>query len=259
MILQKAMRQECVPMNENYVRVFEELQPDFFRYMLEEGHIARKTSRDYIWRLRFLSQHYLIDESMSEDRIEKILAEEDVRRVGRETYSTRKAISDFRGGLRKFLSFAKSDYIKRKQDSIISQIKEVECTKTITETERTAVLQARVGQGKFRRQLVNYWHGCSVSRCDVTWMLVASHIKPWRVADNVERLDVYNGLLLLPNYDKLFDLGYMSFTPSGKVVYSRLLDGNDKRVLNLSDDLCLSRVEARHKRYLKYHNENCLL
>ena len=30
-----------------------------------------------------------------------------------------------------------------------------------------------------------------------------SHIKPWRDADNQERLDAYNGLLLLPNYDKL--------------------------------------------------------
>ena len=168
-------------------------------------------------------------------------------------------MSDFQGGLRKFLAFVRSDYVKRKQDSIISQIKEVEATEKITATERTAVLQARIGQGKFRRQLINYWHCCSVSSCDITWMLVASHIKPWRVADNAERLDVYNGLLLTPNYDKLFDLGYMSFAPNGKVIYSHLLDGKDKRNLNLVDTLCLSRVEPQHKRYLKYHNEYCLL
>ena len=42
-----------------------------------------------------------------------------------------------------------------------------------------------------------------------TWILIASHIKPWRVSNNNERLDVYNGLLLLPNLDKLFDKGYI--------------------------------------------------
>lgn len=246
-------------MNNTYVRVYEEIQPDFFRYMLEEGHIARKTSRDYIWRLKFLSQYYLLDETISEDRIEQILAEENVRRIGRTVYSSRKAISDFRGGLRKFLAFVKSDYRKRMQESIIRQIKEVEHSQTITKTERTAVLQARVGQGKFRRQLVDYWHGCSISGCDVTWILVASHIKPWRVSDNTERLDVFNGLLLLPNYDKLFDHGYMSFMPNGKVVYSHLLAENDKRALKLAENLSLLHVESQHKHYLKYHNENCLL
>ena len=246
-------------MNESYVRIFEELQPDFLRYMLEEGHIARKTSRDYVWRLRFLSQHYLIDESLTEERIASILAEEDIRRVGRNVYHTRKAISDFHGGLRKFLAFVKSDYRKRIQDSIIGQIKEIERSRAITKTERTAVLQARVGQGSFRRQLINYWHGCSISGCNVIWMLVASHIKPWRVSNNTERIDVFNGLLLLPNYDKLFDLGYMSFLPNGKVVYSHLLDANDKQALQLSDSIHLLHVETRHKHYLKYHNENCLL
>lgn len=246
-------------MNESYARAFEDLQSDFFHYMMEEGHIGRKTSRDYIWRLRFLAQHYLLDESISDERIEHILAEEDIRRIGRESYSTRKAISDFRGGLRKFLAFIKSDYRKRMQESIIAQIKKIESSKMIAETERTAVLQARVGQGKFRRQLINYWRGCSISKCDVTWMLVASHIKPWRVADNGERLDVFNGLLLLPNYDKLFDKGYMSFSSKGTVIYSHLLDATDKRALNLTESLCLSHVEVHHKRYLKYHNENCLL
>lgn len=242
-----------------YDRIFEEFVPDFFRYMVEDGHLARKTSRDYIWRLRFLSKRHLIDETISEDSIAAILAAEESLRVGREVYSSRKAMSDFRWGLKKFLAYVKSDHRKRIDDSVIGQIKRVEQTTTITETERTAVLQARIGQGKFRRQLVKYWQGCSICGCDATWMLVASHIKPWRVSSNEERLDVFNGLLLLPNYDKLFDLGYMSFMPSGKVVYSHLLEEKDKQALNLVDNLHLLHIEDRHQRYLKYHNEHCLL
>lgn len=90
-------------------------------------------------------------------------------------------------------------------------------------------------------------------------MLIASHIKPWRDAANQERLDTYNGLLLLPNYDKLFDLGYVSFTQTGKIMYSRLLDKFDREAIGLTSDLHLVKLENQHLKYLKYHNENCFL
>lgn len=245
--------------NNQFVSVFAEFQPDFFHYMLGEGGLARKTSRDYIWRLKFLSRYYLLDENLTEEYIEYILAEEDIRRLGRNVYSKRKALSDFRGGLRKFLAFIKSDYNKRIQESIIGQIKKIKRANNLSITEKEAILKARIGQGKFRRTLIDYWKGCSICGVDMTCLLVASHIKPWRVSNNVERLDVFNGLLLLPNYDKLFDLGYMSFLPNGKAIYSCLLEENDRKVLKLTDDLRLSYVERKHMSYLKYHNDNCFL
>ena len=90
-------------------------------------------------------------------------------------------------------------------------------------------------------------------------MLIASHIKPWRDADNQERLDAYNGLLLLPNYDKLFDLGYISFNQKGMIMCSRLLDKFDRETIGLTNDLHLVKLEEQHLKYLKYHNENCFL
>ena len=75
--------------------------------------------------------------------------------------------------------------------------------------------------------MIKYWDGCAISKCSLTDMLVASHIKPWKDSTNDERLDVFNGLLLLPNYDKLFDLGYLTFTSEGKAIYSKLLSKND--------------------------------
>ena len=159
----------------------------------------------------------------------------------------------------KLLAFVNSDYYNRLSDSILSGIKAVEDDDTIKITEKDSIVKSRIGQGIFRNNLIEYWHGCAISQCPLTWMLIASHIKPWRDADNQERLDTYNGLLLLPNYDKLFDLGYISFNPKGKIMCSRLLDKFDREAIGLTSDLHLVKLENQHLKYLKYHNENCFL
>ena len=59
--------------------------------------------------------------------------------------------------------------------------------------------------GRFRDDLVASFGGrCCLSGLDVTELLRASHIKPWRDSNNIERLDPYNGLLLSPAYDAAF-------------------------------------------------------
>ncbi|MDX1521473.1 MAG: HNH endonuclease signature motif containing protein, partial [Anaerolineae bacterium] len=68
----------------------------------------------------------------------------------------------------------------------------------LSDTEREAIIQSRIGQGKFRTMLINYWQCCAVTGCQNETLLRASHIKPWRNSKNEERLDVYNGLLLIP-------------------------------------------------------------
>ena len=79
---------------------------------------------------------------------------------------------------------------------------------------------------------------------------MASHIKPWRESDNEERLDRFNGLLLIPNIDKAFDLGFISFNDSGKVLISSYLEKPE--VLGLQEDMSFQ-VHHRHKRYLGHH------
>lgn len=78
--------------------------------------------------------------------------------------------------------------------------------KELTETVREAIVQSRIGQGMFRDDLKKYWgEKCAVTGCELVKTLKASHIKPWRSSNNTERLDVYNGLLLIPNLDSAFD------------------------------------------------------
>ncbi|MEQ2509509.1 HNH endonuclease signature motif containing protein [Segatella sinensis] len=238
---------------------YTDLQADFYHYMVKFGGIAKKTSGDYVTRMKFLAHDYSLDETLTKEKIDEILRQEDFKRQERSVYTSKKSQSDFRAGLNKFLAFINSDYHKRIADSIITEIKAVENDNTIKMTEKDSIVKSRIGQGIFRKGLIEYWHGCAISQCPLTWMLIASHIKPWRDADNQERLDPYNGLLLLPNYDKLFDLGYISFNSKGKIMYSRLLDKFDRETIGLTNNLHLVKLEEQHLKYLKYHNDNCFL
>lgn len=238
---------------------YTDLQADFYHYMVKFGGIAKKTSGDYVTRMKFLAHDYSLDETLTKEKIDEILRQEDFKRQERSVYTSKKSLSDFRAGLNKFLAFINSDYHKRIADSIITEIKAVENDNTIKITEKDSIVKSRIGQGIFRKGLIEYWHGCAISQCPLTWMLIASHIKPWRDADNQERLDPYNGLLLLPNYDKLFDLGYISFNSKGKIMYSRLLDKFDRETIGLTNNLHLVKLEEQHLKYLKYHNDNCFL
>lgn len=238
---------------------YTDLQADFYHYMVKFGGIAKKTSGDYVTRMKFLAHDYSLDETLTKEKIDEILRQEDFKRQERSVYTSKKSLSDFRAGLNKFLAFINSDYHKRIADSIITEIKAVENDNTIKVTEKDSIVKSRIGQGIFRKGLIEYWHGCAISQCPLTWMLIASHIKPWRDADNQERLDPYNGLLLLPNYDKLFDLGYISFNSKGKIMYSRLLDKFDRETIGLTNNLHLVKLEEQHLKYLKYHNDNCFL
>ncbi|GHA50608.1 restriction endonuclease [Photobacterium aphoticum] len=133
---------------------------------------------------------------------------------------------------------------------INADIQQVMRDKTLTETEKEILIKTRVGQGQFRANLVDMWGGCAVTGYRNRQMLLASHIKPWRDATNEERLDRYNGLLLLANLDKAFDLGFISFNDSGKVLISKYLEHPE--VLGINDNMSFH-VMREHKKYLAYH------
>ena len=238
---------------------FQEIEHDFLHYMLQYGGIARKTSYDYVSRMRFLSQFYVLDANITDEYVEYIINEEKKVYAQRNRYNTPKALGDLHAGLRKFLAFIKSGYIQKQADSILSEIHKVEENKQLTTTERSQIIQSRIGQGLFRNRLIEYWNGCSVSGCTLLPVLVASHIKPWNVSDNEQRLDPFNGLLLQPNLDKLFDRGYITFDMQGNITCSRLLEKDDRKSLGIDNNMHLLKFDDNHKKYLVYHQENCFI
>jgi predicted restriction endonuclease len=83
----------------------------------------------------------------------------------------------------------------------------------------------------------------------VCYYQVASHIKPWAKSNNEERLDPYNGLLLLANIDKAFDLGYISFDDRGLILISEQLDDYQSLGINEQMNVLLAK---QHQDYLAF-------
>lgn len=86
-------------------------------------------------------------------------------------------------------------------------------------TEKEQLIKARIGQGKFKRDLLKLTDKCCLCSISDQRFLIASHIKPWsRCESPEERIDPYNGFLLCPNHDALFDKGLVSFKNSGEIM-----------------------------------------
>ena len=128
---------------------------------------------------------------------------------------------------------------------------------TLTETERTAIVKSRVGQGLFRKRLIDKYNGaCVITGVSAKKLLVASHIKPWAVSNNEERLSEENGLLLSPTYDKLFDYGLITFSNQGNMIISSQLSNEDKSKLRLSTDIEYDlKMSSKMMEYLDYHRD----
>ena len=239
---------------------FTEHLSDFYHYLTGPGGVNAHSRTNYISWLKFLDeQGYALAELQSFDDIDDLLATDASRQPNRSIYTKPNDIVNFKSALRKYLKFRQSTYAQQQENTIISEINKVLNDSALSVTEREAIVKARVGQGKFRERLVEYWRGCSISTFSHFDLLIASHIKPWREADNQQRLDVFNGLLLLPNYDKLFDKGYISFDDNGRIIYSRYIDDTDKLLLKMDDSVHLIKIDDAHKPYLQYHRDNCLM
>jgi len=85
-------------------------------------------------------------------------------------------------------------------------------------------------------------------------LLRASHIKPWALcATDEERLDVFNGLLLAPHLDALFDGGWVTFSSSGAMLVSQSMHQDAMDTLGLQTDLGIQELSSAHQSYLEFH------
>lgn len=145
----------------------------------------------------------------------------------------------------------KSDKVSEDSPAYIINKKEIN-------TETDSLIKSRVGQEKFRDNLIKIWGSCSVTGMNRLELLKASHIKPWSESDNQERLDPFNGLLLIPNLDQLFDRGYISFDDNGEIIISPQLRTKEQEIMQISNRLNLRFIHQENKKYLKYHRDNIL-
>lgn len=125
-----------------------------------------------------------------------------------------------------------------------------------TEVER--LVRQRVGQDVFREALLDYWGGaCAVTGLALPEVLRASHAKPWADCESdEERLDVFNGFLLVANLDALFDRGLIGFDAGGDMVITPRLTTEHRVSLHLREGLRLRWIAPEHAPFLQWHREH---
>ncbi len=114
---------------------------------------------------------------------------------------------------------------------------EVRVNQSLPETTRESIIKARLGQGLFRRRVIQAYGMCLITRLKEHKLLIASHIKPWRECRHNpnECLNPDNALLLSPTWDALFDKGFVSFSDQGVLLLSERLSKSSRRVLGIAD------------------------
>lgn len=119
----------------------------------------------------------------------------------------------------------------------------------------------RTNQAYFRNNLLKNYQGCCcVTGLDVPDLLVASHIKPWKVSDpKTERLAPSNGLLLNALHDKAFDQGLITIDQSFKVVVSKSVKHTEASERALwryhGSSIQLPLLMKPAKEFIEYHND----
>ena len=126
------------------------------------------------------------------------------------------------------------------------------------EEEVKSIKRGRDGQQKYREKLLEQCPFCPFTMVADDRLLIASHIKPWAAADENERIDPYNGYMLTPTYDRLFDQGFITFTEDRHVHVSNFLSKRTCKQLGLEDDKFIQMLPMDKKRikYLEFHKQS---
>lgn len=154
----------------------------------------------------------------------------------------------------------KNDPVLVAERVITSKTPDSYYTKQDPKTETQRLIKVRTEQGNYRKAALALWDNkCAVTGVDEPGWLIASHIKPWKESSNIERCDPKNSLILTPNYDKLFDRGVISFSPSnGKIILPRIHTHEMWRNLekmHIDDEVHLSHIPDGTEIFLEYHTK----
>ena len=131
----------------------------------------------------------------------------------------------------------------------------------LSTTEIAQLIKARRGQGQFRVNVQRLEKSCRLTGIASSYLLVASHIKPWRACvTSDERLDGNNGLMLTPHVDLLFDRGFISFGNLGEILISPRMSSDDLQRLGLDMSSITRRsFTSEQCKYLEYHRESVFI
>lgn len=125
--------------------------------------------------------------------------------------------------------------------------------------EKQALVKVRASQGKFREILLKEFDSCPIRGVVEPSLLIASHIVDYAdCIDPVEKANPYNGLLLSPDVDKLFDSKLISFDPdSGELIISKDLKIEEFNKFHILQNIRLDNkyLNVHRREFLRIRNE----
>lgn len=139
------------------------------------------------------------------------------------------------------------------QGDAVEDLAQIEADRTLDRGVRKALREARLGQGRFREDLMHVYGGaCAVTGLALPEVLCAVHLLPWRAATDVERLDPNNGLLLTAALGTLLARALITFDRQGHIRVSQRLSSCERQILGASGSLRRP-PRARQLGYFAYH------
>ncbi|MGN1458491.1 MAG: HNH endonuclease [Acutalibacteraceae bacterium] len=125
--------------------------------------------------------------------------------------------------------------------------------------EKEVIAKVRTLQQSYRKKLLNTLKFCPITGISDKRLLVASHIKPWCISSSEEKLDIFNGFILSPLYDKLFDSGLITFTDKKEMILSSTLSEDTIKKLNIKNGIYSDLPINGREKYLDFHNQKIFI
>lgn len=218
---------------------------DFYHWLMAEKRLSQATASKYALVIKnrmseWLPSYQLPKNSIEFEALKQMIFTLDIykerNRVGNNMYSS--ALNHYGNYLKKF--------------DIQDQTIFTSDQNFTSEAER--LIAIRLTQNKFRKKLFDLNPYCAVTGFNNRQLLIASHIKPWAKSENYEKNDEYNGLLLTPNFDRLFDQGLISFDEKGSILLSYQLTDSDKEFFKIPSKAYFE-FNPKHRHYLEFHRD----
>lgn len=139
------------------------------------------------------------------------------------------------------------------------ELRRIDLDTSIPVTEKITLTKSRVGQGLYRELLQAIESSCRVTGVSDPQLLTASHIKPWALSSDIEKLDGNNGLFLSPHVDRLFDRGLISFTDDGDLLVSDSVDLDQLMLWGIDPTNNVGSFNPKQSEYLAWHRHNIFI
>lgn len=141
----------------------------------------------------------------------------------------------------------------------LEEVGEIKMRTDIGATQISQIINSRRGQGVFKANVRLIENACRVTKVTNPKHLIASHIKPWSKSDDMEKLSGFNGLLLAPHIDHLFDKGFISFKENGNLIISTHLDTVVIDQWKIEKNINVGSFRKEQQQFLEFHRDVVLI